>query len=95
MRSVLHSDVIAAARVLFALDAAERPLMIAQLVKEADCADRFTRRLGKPHPEWGNGTLGAAARQYPLADEPGLSLSEYCACLTLVLDGLVAHRNRH
>ncbi|MFC6637846.1 hypothetical protein [Sulfitobacter sediminilitoris] len=63
------------------------------MLREAEWADRFTQRLGKVHPVWGNGTLSDAASRRPLAFEVPLDDPEYCACLALVLLHL-SHRPR-
>ncbi|MFT5626597.1 MAG: hypothetical protein ACI9PY_001275 [Ascidiaceihabitans sp.] len=92
MRPVLHSDLTAAARVLLLEPEIKRSEIVSKMMQEAQYADRYTRRLGKPHPQWGNGTLAAAAQKYVMADEPSMDSSEYCKCLTLVLGSLVARR---
>ncbi|MBD3662940.1 hypothetical protein [Sulfitobacter aestuariivivens] len=92
MRSVRHSDVVTAARALLAVPAARRGALCGRILREADWADRFTRRLGKPHPLWGNGTLLAAARQYMLAPEPTFDDWAYCSAFEMVLTQLMAHR---
>ena len=85
MRPILHSDVRAAARVVLAAPAAAREQTCARLLQETDWADRFTKRLGKPHPFWGNGTLLAAAQRYPLAPEPTFDDLAYCTAFEMVL----------
>ncbi|MFD2739868.1 hypothetical protein ACFSUD_09830 [Sulfitobacter aestuarii] len=92
MRAVLHSDLIAAARALLLVPRDERPALCETMLREADWADRFTRRLGRMHPLWGNGTLLAAARRRDWADEPRVNQPDYCACLLLVLQALAARR---
>ncbi len=96
MRPILHSDVTAAARALMAVPASERKGLCLRLLKEADWADRFTRRLGKPHPFWGNGTLLAAARQHPLKPELTFDDRDYCSAFEMVLAQLLARKDcRH
>ena len=70
-----------------------RELLSRMLVREADCADRFVRRLGKLHPLWGNGTLYGAASRRALAPEVSFDDPEYCRCLVLILAQL-GHRPR-
>lgn len=94
MRPILHSDLSTAARALLCVSSTARPELMSQLVQEAQCADRYTRRLGKPHPRWGNGTLASAAARYVLADEPPMDSSEYCRCLIIVLGCLMARRTK-
>ena len=70
MRSVHYSDVSAAARALLRLPEEAREAQCAQMMTQADWADRFVGRLGKLHPLWGNGTLGDVACSKGLAAEP-------------------------
>jgi hypothetical protein len=93
MWPVLHSDVTAAARALLAVPASARSDLVARIVQQADFANRYCRRLGKPHSTWGNGTLAAAAHQYELAEEPTFDSSEYCECMVLVLGCLTVRRS--
>lgn len=92
MRPVLHSDLRAAARALLAITNSQRVGVLAQMIDHAETADRYMRRLGKPHAEWGTGTLASAARKRCLAPEPTMDSSEYCACLGIVLRGLIERR---
>jgi hypothetical protein len=61
MRPVLYGDLHAAARRLSGLSAGERAGALAEMLYRAHCADRFRRRTGRGHPEWGNGSLLMAA----------------------------------
>lgn len=92
MRSVLHGDVTAAARALLMVPAAARETLCRRMIQEADFADRYAKRLGRPHRDWGNGTLMAAARARPLADEPSLGEERYCQCLEMVFRELLEWR---
>jgi hypothetical protein len=62
------------------------------MIEEAHIADRYTRRIGRQHRDWGNGTLMASARMRPLADEPSLGDIEYCRCLEMVFHELLEWR---
>ena len=94
MRPVLHSDVTTAARALLAVPGSAREGLCARLLREADWADRFTRRLGKPHPFWGNGTLLAAARGHTLMPERSFDDRDYCSAFEMVLAQLLARKDR-
>ena len=94
MRPILHSDVIAAARAVLAAPEALRANICARLLQEADWADRFTRRLGKPHPHWGNGTLLAAAQRYKQAVEPTFDDPAYCFAFEMVMSQLAGQKLR-
>ena len=93
MRPVMLSDVTAAARVLLGVAAAQREECCVAMLREAEHADRYTRRLGRLHPVWGNGTLLAAARTRRLQPEPSFDNLAYCACVEMVLRTL-RHRRQ-
>jgi hypothetical protein len=89
MRTVLASDVTAAARALLAVPEARRMSLCTRMLQEADWADRYTRRMGQQHVLWGNGTLLAAARVRRLAPERDFGDREYCACFQMVVEALL------
>ncbi|MGV6847187.1 MAG: DUF7742 family protein [Marinibacterium sp.] len=91
MRPLLHGDVSDAARALYAAPAAARARLCRRLIAEADAAERHMECTGRLHPDWGNGSLMAAARQRPLPPEPGLDDPDYCRCMELVLSCLIEH----
>ncbi|KAJ03208.1 hypothetical protein [Sulfitobacter mediterraneus] len=88
MRRVLWSDVTTAARAVLAARPARRESFAAALVVQASHADKYTRRLGRDHPTWGNGTLLAAARKHALAAERSFDDRDYAQCCMLVLTAL-------
>lgn len=92
MRPVLHGDVVAAACALLARPDAERPVLMQRMLSEAAIADLYRKRLGRPHPIWGNGSLMAAARRRVRAAEPFLDDRDYCACLAMVFEALIDWR---
>jgi len=92
MRSVYFSDLSAAARALLAVPPDRRESLCMQMLREADWADKYTKRLGKPHLRWGNGTLLAAARTRQLQSERSFSDVDYAACIKAVLWCLERHR---
>ncbi|MFT6673958.1 MAG: hypothetical protein ACJAVM_000129 [Sulfitobacter sp.] len=94
MRRVLWSDVQAAARAVLAVDSPARAAFCGALLRQAAAADRYTRRLKRDHPHWGNGTLLAAARHYPLADERSFDDPDYCACCLIVMGQIQQHRQK-
>ena len=93
MRPVLHSDVTASARALLCIPEQARADFCGRLLRDASWADKFTKRLGKPHPLWGNGTLMAAARAHALAPEPTFDDTNYCNAMATVLAQLVARND--
>ena len=89
MRPVLIGDVLALARVLFVLGEEEWAVCADRLLWQAHVADRYRKRLGKPHPAWGNGSLMAVTGAEPKADaEPFLSDLRWLRALSCVLDRL-------
>ncbi len=91
MRPILHGDVSSAARALLMVTPDAREVVCRRVIREAEHADRYRRQTGRVHPLWGNGSLMAAARKRPLADEPGFDDPDYCRCFEIVLSGLVEH----
>lgn len=65
MRPIGLGDLTAAAGALAAVPHGRRAALMAILLAEAETADRFRRRHGRPHPAFGNGTLMAAALARP------------------------------
>ena len=92
MRAIHHSDVTAAARVLLGMPVEMRESACARMLREAHWADHFTKRTGRVHQLWGNGSLRAAAYGRRLVPEPAALSAEYCNCLMLVLDHVIARR---
>ena len=92
MRPVLINDLTSAARALLFVQPAGRERLAAQLLQNADAGDRYTRRFGRIHADFGDGTLSAAARKRPLARDPTLDDFAYCECLALVLQLLLTLR---
>ena len=92
MRTVLSSDVSGAARALLEVPEERRAALCARMLQEADWADRYTRRLGRVHVLWGNGTLLGAARARRLAPERDFGDREYCACFHMVIEALMQNR---
>ena len=90
MRAITHADVTAAARVLLAVPESHRLELCTRMLREAHWADQFVKRKGRVHRLWGNGTLRAAAYARRLGAEPDLGDRDYCSCLALVLDLVMA-----
>lgn len=92
MRPVLYSDLRAAALAVLAVPEGARPSLCTQLLREADFADKFVRRTGRLHPDWGNGTLMAVARLRHLASDRTFDDPGYCSAFQLILSGLIARK---
>lgn len=92
MRPILHGDVVAAARVLFAAPPGRRAGLMRALLDRAGWADAYRRHAGRAHPFWGDGSLMSAALALRPGPEPGTQDDDYCACLCQVLEAVVARR---
>lgn len=92
MRRVLAGDVQAAAGALMAWPASSRSEVLRGWLIRATAADRYRKRFGRAHPDWGNGTLMSLVRRGRHPPEPSLGDMEYLRCCAVVLDGLVAWR---
>lgn len=54
-------DLLAGAKTLSQSAPEARPALATRLLYEAHAAHHYMRRMGKPHPRWGNGSLMARA----------------------------------
>ncbi|MDJ1017899.1 MAG: hypothetical protein QNJ35_15430 [Paracoccaceae bacterium] len=82
---------VAAARVLWASRRERRGWVLIRMFREADRAAGWRFRYGRPHPQWGDGTLASAALRRRPPPEPMLNDRAYCQCLVRVF-GAVAVR---
>jgi hypothetical protein len=60
-------------------------------IAQARAADRYRRRFGRWHPEFGDGSLASWAGRWPRPPEPALDDPEYAGCLRLILAILEEH----
>ncbi|UWR47476.1 DUF7742 family protein [Phaeobacter inhibens] len=90
-RPVLPGDITSTARALLAVAPAQRRVLCERIFAGAGQALRHTRRHRRLCPDWGDGSLSAAARRFPLADEPFYDAPDYLACTRLVLAQLARH----
>jgi hypothetical protein len=95
MRRVLYSDVTAAARALLTVPDGARAGVCERMLVRAHYADCYTRRMGRPHPLWGNGTLLAVAWAGRMPREPCFDSDDYCRCIALVVQQIAACRTQH
>lgn len=93
MRQILIGDIIAAARTLLELPGEKREEHLREMLYHARIADKVRKRTGKPHRDWGNGSLMAAAFPRPSCPEPVLSNRDYLMALRLVTDVLLQERD--
>jgi len=94
MRPVLPIDVADVARALLFAPAQGRQELCQKIFRQAGAAEAHLRYHRRLHPQWGNGSLSAAARGYPLADEPLFDDVEYCRCHVLVLTEIQLQKRR-
>lgn len=85
MRAVQLADIEAAARVLLKRDRCERNTTMASLCNHARIADRYRKRLGVPHPDFGTGTLMSAAAGFQAAPRPPRCNLDYLECIGIVV----------
>ncbi len=81
---LMHTDAIAAARVLLRHRRERRPWVMHRMLAEAASADAWRRRTGRLHPRWGDGSLMATALRRPLAGEPPLADPAWCRLVAYV-----------
>ncbi|MEJ6398048.1 DUF7742 family protein [Yoonia sp. 208BN28-4] len=94
MRPFHIADIDVAVRYLLSVPQADWSATAHQIVKRADLADRFRKRLARAHPEWGTGTLATAiparvGRAYPAHCD-----GTYLAALAVLINALQSHRFR-
>lgn len=94
MRPVLPGDLDFAVRALLPAPLAARGSVARAIIQTADIADRYRKRLGRAHPVFGDGSVGAAARRYPLAPLPDYCNARYCGALAVFLAALAGWRGR-
>ena len=90
MRPVMQGDVATAARALIAVPPSARKALATRIVSQAQAADRYRQREGRPHPFWGNGSLMQAALIRPIGAARGTDDPDFADCLVEVLDALAA-----
>ena len=82
-----------AARVLLRVPHHQRKAVMRQMLERASYADLYYKRIGRGHPDWGNGSLMAAAHTWDMAPEPFLDDADYCRCFMVVFDMLIRWRS--
>ena len=92
---VLWEDLRSVARALLAHPAPRRRALCRQILYGAHRAARQSAATGRCHPQWGDGSLGAAARRFPLATEPCPGDADYAECLQMALDLALSGRKGH
>lgn len=85
MRPVLSTDLICAGRAVLQARGHARVNLARSLVSAARIADNYRLRTGALHPDFGDGTLAAAARKQGMAAERTLCDPEFSEALIEVL----------
>ncbi|MFW2587545.1 hypothetical protein [Sagittula sp. SSi028] len=91
MRPVLPGDISAAVRALLSVPPPDRAALARRLVEQAALADSHRRRTGCAHPDFGDGTLMAAALPHATARERAMTDPECLDCMALLLHELSSH----
>lgn len=83
MRPILPPDVDLWARVVLRVPRVDRVGAVRQTLDHADIADRWRKRLGRAHPEFGDGSvLWLLSRSDPVQQR--FCDAEYCEALAVV-----------
>lgn len=85
---VLPQDISSLARALLTVPVQERCGFCRDLFDHATRASTHVANTGQLHSLWGNGTLDAVARCFPLEKEPFWDDPTYLNCLLVVLQEL-------
>jgi hypothetical protein len=91
-RPVTPGDILAAARVLIAVEDRLWPVKMAQMLTRAEAAERYRRRVCCAHPRFGNGTLMAVA--HPQAPTPEAGDRRFLAAMGAVIAAVLARSER-
>ena len=81
MRPLFPGDMDHAVRVLLATDESARGRRAAEILHRADIADRYRKRLGRAHPDFGTGSVLSATGGMAKADLPDRCDKRYCEAL--------------
>ena len=84
-------DLVAGAGRLASEPPDSRKALAERMIREAHAAHHFMRRMGRPHPVWGNGSLMTRA----LRDAPGPALPLCFASLALIADAIARFREEN
>ncbi len=95
MRPVQLADLDMATRVLMCVHQRDRSRLAAEMCRNARIADKYRKRIGRPHPEFGVGTLMAVAGGYDQCGRPDTCTIAYLECLQIVIGQVVADQHNH
>ena len=92
MRTLLLGDISAAARALLNVPVQSRLSLLDTMIQQADAAHDYHKRLRRPHPLWGNGSLMARANVELQVMEPFASNIAYLDALQIVICTLISRK---
>ena len=84
MRPIQLADIEAAARALCAVAADERIALAKEIYARADIADRYRKRLRRPHPEYGTGTVMSASTRFQQVLRPDCMTPTYLDAIAIL-----------
>lgn len=93
MRPVLLADIEMAVRVLLPLDVSERRDAAAAMISAGRLGDHYRKRFGRPHSDYGGGTLMSAASRYTKAPRPTAWSGDTLICLHILTTQLIEAEN--
>ena len=88
--SVLHlTDINIVARCLQVHTTNQRGALVLDIASWASTADKYRKRIGRNHPQHGNGSLADACMDLPRSQHPARVSGDYLACLAIVMNTLM------
>lgn len=88
MRQIGLSDLFHAARAVLSVPPSQRNALCESLLWRAHVADKYVKRLGKLHPEWGDGSLRGVVMRCYVAEDAPRETGALCMGLQVVLTAL-------
>ncbi len=93
MRAVLHQDVVTLARVMLGVDQSQRMVFCDKIFDKAHAADKYRKRFGRYHVQYGAGSLASACHGEKRENEPFLSNRDYAQCLKVIFERVLCGSN--
>ena len=90
MRAVHLSDLNMAARTLLAVPQRGRRKLVQSLIHNAHVADKYRKKTGRAHPQYGDGSLCAVCQPMTKVAMPDRCDPRYLDSLGIVIEGLLA-----
>jgi hypothetical protein len=93
MRAVLHVDIVTLGRVLLGTEPDKREHLCDCIFDRAHAADKYRKRFGVYHGQFGTGALASACLGLNRSVEPFLSDRDYVMCLRMIFDRILQGPN--